>query len=121
MEPDNPPEIGLALRVTEISNSELANLIPELENYLKARYPKVRAVGVTHQNPQIQDSRNSYLCFSHLPHDTWLLITLLNPITNKLLSNLADDTYKWFKKLFKVVKAHRKRARPIRKTQSRTR
>ena len=111
--PVGPAETGLAIRVPPVGN-EAANVvsaIPELETYLRARFPKVRAVRFAHQNP-----RTTHWCMSYYQPEAWILIALLNPLTQKIMSDVADDAYKWLKKRFKIKKGRGKHTRRIRKT-----
>lgn len=45
----------------------------------------------------------------------WILIALLNPFTQKVMGNIAEDSYKWLKKRFSIKKGHGKRKMRTRK------
>lgn len=85
--------------------NELVDAIPELEAYLKSRYPGVESVQFAYRNPGPAASVQSFLYL----HEAWILVALLNPFTQKIMSNLADDAYKWLKKRFRVKRGHGKR------------
>jgi len=107
IDPDNPTEIDLTLRVPYFGNEadELRTAIPELQAHLKARYPGVQEVKFSYKNPRPDIALQSWLYL----HEAWILIALLNPLTQKIMSNIADDAYKWLKKRFRVKKGHSKR------------
>jgi hypothetical protein len=114
IDPDNPTEIELALRVPYFGKEadELRTAMPELQAYLKAQYAGVQEVKLGYRNPGPSISAQSWFYL----HEAWILVALLNPLTQKVVSNIADDAYKWVKKRFRVKKGHNKtRKRPRKK------
>lgn len=103
---DPTREIELALRVPYFGKeaNDLIDALPQLEAYLKHRYPGVDNVGFRYRNPGPAASVQSFLYV----HEAWILIALLNPFTQKIMSNVADDAYKWLKKKFRVKRGHGK-------------
>ena len=101
----------LPLRVPYFSkeSDEIVAAMPELEAYLKAKYPRVKEVRFVYQNPRpdIAVHPLAYL------HEAILYILVPGALfMKKLVERLADDTYEWLKKQFKKIrKGHKRRLR----------
>ena len=107
IDPDNPDEIRLELLAPYFGKEgdNLRRAAPELKAYLKARYPEVKDVRFIYKNPGPDPGTLSLL----YGHETWIVITLLNPFTQKFMADAADDAYKWLKKRFRIKKKPNKR------------
>jgi hypothetical protein len=104
-------EIALQLRVPYFSeeSDEIDVAIPELEAYLKAKYPGLKGVRFAYRNPRPDIAAYS---LTYL-HDAILYILVPGTFfTKKLAERLADDAYDWLKKRFKKIrKGHKRRPR----------
>lgn len=100
-------DIAVPLRVPYFGEKgdAVSRSIPELQEYLKARYPEVETIHISYRNPRPE--------VTALLHDAWIVVAVFNPFTRKLAERLADDVYAWMKKHLKTfMKGHaRKRAR----------
>jgi hypothetical protein len=106
-------EIDLALRVPYFGDEadKLSTAIPELQAHLKSRYPVVEEVKLAYKNPGPDIAVQSWFYL----HEAWILIALLNPLTQKIMSNIADDAYKWVKKRFKIKRGHNNPRKALRR------
>jgi hypothetical protein len=116
IDPDNPDEIWLSLLAPYFGKEgdDLLRAAPELKAYLKARYPEVKDVRFVYSNPRPDPGTMSLL----YRHETWVVIALLNPFTQKFMSDAADDAYTWLKKRFRIKKKPNKRSISKRKKRS---
>lgn len=82
--------------------------IPELDAYLKARYPKIQKVQILYRNPRPE--------IGAALHDAWIVVVVFNPFTKRMAERFGDDVYKWMKKRWKQIKRGHK---PQRSTNAR--
>jgi len=105
---DDPRQIEVRLRVPFFGSEGRAvqRAIPELQVYLKDRYPDVQAAHIKYRNPQPEAAAAL--------HDAWIVIAVFNPFTKKLAERFADDVYDWMKKRFKrITKGHKRSRRSV--------
>jgi hypothetical protein len=101
------PGISVPLRLPffGIEGKAIDSALPELQAYLKERYPQVRAVRIVYRNP------HPVFVFGLMAtalHDAVVVISVFNPFTKRLAEHLGDDVYKWMKRRFKrVLKGHK--------------
>jgi hypothetical protein len=81
--------------------------IPALKSYLKERHSKIAKVEVRYRNHPVQVPDPAHMAL-YLAEAS-LLLHYAKPFTDKIMSNVADDAYKWLKKHFRVKKGRRKR------------
>jgi len=79
---------------------------PELETYLKSKYPRVKNVRLVYRNP-----RPDLVAYSlTYLHEASVYIGLVGGLFSKRMAErLADDAYDWLKKRFKKIRKGRKR------------
>jgi hypothetical protein len=102
------PEIALELRVPYFG-SDIDKAIPELETYLRGRYPEVETVHIRYRNPRPD---HIALVLGGL-HDAWIVIGLFTPFARKVQERLGNDIYDWLKKRFKGILIGHKEEHPL--------
>jgi hypothetical protein len=107
------PNIYLLVPYFGKEGEDFRAAIPSLESYLQERYTEIVKVEVRYRNPA--EAFGSAQNALHLT-EAILFFRLVKPFTDKILSNIADDAYKWLKRRFRVKKTRKNRAiRPKRR------
>jgi hypothetical protein len=85
--------------------------IPELDKYLKSHYGKIEEVRIWYRNPRPE--------ITALLHEAYVVVTLFNPFSKRMLERLGDDIYDWMKGRSKRVRKGHTRKRTKKKSNRR--